>query len=482
MSLRHRPLFALVALLMLAAVPGAPQNLAARTRGQAAPDDQARAILTDTAYTFPAPALAQDAPIGPAATVASEGFEGSWPGAGWVLNTGAYTVGKRTCHPRSGAYAGWLVGGGSSGSALGCDGQYPNNISTSARYGPIDLRGAQSASVRFYIWGRTEYAQGCAFDKVVALSSRDGVNYRGLTSCGDFMNGTAGNGYHEVTLDLSSELGQPQVWLLLGFISDGSNTDIGITVDDIVLDITRGSASTSPISGTVRDQVGAPVSDVTVIALPFAPIAPVSAQTLPDGTYTLAVPDGTYNLIASKLGYTSAQVVGVTVPPARTGVDIRLVPLGEPTVTTTVTTTPVTPTPTTPVPREQVVEPVAYLPAAMRGSAATPTPVTPTPGVPPGEFAIDGSWSGTTSQQAPIGFSITGRELASIAIGACGSVYRASYFIGRPKIVGNSFSIEMEGFNVRVSGTFASDRQASGAFEVSNAFCQASGTWSATKQ
>lgn len=52
------------------------------------------------------------------------------------------------------------------------------------------------------------------------------------------MNGDAGNGYYRATLDLTSRLGQPQVWVAFAFFSDNSiNYSYGMTVDDITLDV-----------------------------------------------------------------------------------------------------------------------------------------------------------------------------------------------------------------------------------------------------
>jgi len=74
-------------------------------------------------------------------------------------------MGKRNCHPHSGSNAGWTVGGGAQGSALGCDGEYPNTARTWAIYGPFSLVGATSASLDFYVYGVTEYgSEECPYD------------------------------------------------------------------------------------------------------------------------------------------------------------------------------------------------------------------------------------------------------------------------------------------------------------------------------
>ena len=89
----------------------------------------------------------------PAATLMSQNFEGAWPASGWSLEDhgasdgGVYLWGKRNCHPRTGSYAGWSVGGGAQGDALACGANYPNHANTWAMYGPFDL--SQAGDVRW---------------------------------------------------------------------------------------------------------------------------------------------------------------------------------------------------------------------------------------------------------------------------------------------------------------------------------------------
>ena len=78
------------------------------------------------------------APQSPDAYWMFENFEGNWPGEYAVTNWnvqdassddgGDYLFGKRNCDPFAGTSAAWSVGGGSSGSQLGCNGNYPNNL------------------------------------------------------------------------------------------------------------------------------------------------------------------------------------------------------------------------------------------------------------------------------------------------------------------------------------------------------------------
>jgi hypothetical protein len=194
-----------------------------------------------------APAPATDAQAGARLTAAAnmtETFEGSWPSSGWSVSDasqgdgGEYFWGKRNCHPHSGSFAGWSVGGGASGNQLPCSASYPNNVLTQAVYGPFDLRGVPSASLTYHLWGATEGAvspTGMPFDFVFAGSSIDQDNFDGIGYYGTITQGSAGNGYIRETLDLSDRIGQPQVWIIFVFKSDSTVTNIGITVDDITL-------------------------------------------------------------------------------------------------------------------------------------------------------------------------------------------------------------------------------------------------------
>lgn len=176
------------------------------------------------------------APLSLTAAVMTQNFEGSWPAAGWTLYGDNYTWGKRNCHPRTGSFAGWGVGGGGSGSSLSCSDNYPNSVYSWAVYGPFDLSQATSATLRYHFYGRTEGGSGCPFDLFFVGSSINGYNFYGPRYCGDHTGGSAGNGYTSDYLDLGGRLGESQVWVGFAFITDGSVTDMGITIDDISLD------------------------------------------------------------------------------------------------------------------------------------------------------------------------------------------------------------------------------------------------------
>lgn len=181
--------------------------------------------------------------VEPAAAIMSQGFEGAWPAVGWELDDlssndgGEFLWGKRTCHPHGGSYAGWSVGGGAHGGALSCDANYPNYTHTWAVYGPFDLRNATSASLTYYVYGRTESSSTCAYDWLFVGSSTDGTWFNGTAMCGDWTTGPDGNGYTRRTLDLSNRLGQSRVWVGFQMASNYSIVFNGMTVDDLTLDV-----------------------------------------------------------------------------------------------------------------------------------------------------------------------------------------------------------------------------------------------------
>jgi hypothetical protein len=231
------------------------------------------------------PASAQELPSNPVVAEFHETFEGSWPGSYWHLDDqgpheGQYLWGKRNCHPFADTYAGWSVGGGTHGNALNCDAHYPDNTRTWAVVGPFDLRLATSANLTFFLWGRTEGGQNCPWDLFFVGSSNDRTIFNGEAYCGDWTNGPEDHGYYRRTLDLRQRLGQSQVWIGLGFVSDSNTTEIGITVDNFNLNIAYPTPTPTP---TGRPPTGR-------LSLPLAIKAgQTSALATPTATATLPI-------------------------------------------------------------------------------------------------------------------------------------------------------------------------------------------------
>ena len=171
------------------------------------------------------------------ATLISEDFEGSFPSPWDVFDNdgatnGTYNWGKRNCQVYAGSSSGWAVGGGADGVALGCGSNYPDNADSWMVYGPFSLVGATAGELNFKLWLNSE----AGFDGVCRLASINDTDYYGFCESGDT------SGWIDRTLDLSNVtqlgnlLGQPNVWVALIFVSDGTlNFPEGGYVDNIVL-------------------------------------------------------------------------------------------------------------------------------------------------------------------------------------------------------------------------------------------------------
>jgi len=223
----------------------------------------------------------------PASLIMTQGFEGAWPASGWQLNDvsttdgGEYLWGKRNCHPHTGSFGGWSVGGGAQGGALPCSANYPNDINTNAIYGPFNLSNATAASLTFYFWGSTEGGSGCPFDVFFVGSSINGTNFSGQARCGSWTSGTEGNGYYQGILDLSSRLGQSQVWIVFAFVSDSSVPDIGITIDDVTLDVSTGNLTSTPTATKTPTTIFTATTTRTPTSTPVIPVSGGGKSYLP---------------------------------------------------------------------------------------------------------------------------------------------------------------------------------------------------------
>jgi uncharacterized repeat protein (TIGR01451 family) len=166
--------------------------------------------------------------------ILQDAFEGSWPGP-WELDydpgTSPYLWAKRDCRPYGGGYSAWVVGG-NSGSSLSCGANYPDNLLNYMIYGPFSLESATAADLTFQLWLDSVLYQDEMYWGA-GLTDDDFYGY--------FLSGSS-NGWEEHTLDLraiptlGNLTGQPQVWIVLAFISDAAdNLPEGAYVDDVLL-------------------------------------------------------------------------------------------------------------------------------------------------------------------------------------------------------------------------------------------------------
>jgi hypothetical protein len=177
-------------------------------------------------------------------TILEEPFEGSFPGSTWEVrdnnsDSGLYYWAKRNCKDHGGSFSAWCVGGGNT--TLSCGSNYRNDVFAWMIYGPFSLNHATAAELVFDWWSDTEYE----YDVFFWGASTDGADFYGTVVTGDWSSWTTGQ-----KLDLSDVptlgnlLGEDQVWIAFMFGSDGSVTDKGSFVDDVLLRKHVGAAAT----------------------------------------------------------------------------------------------------------------------------------------------------------------------------------------------------------------------------------------------
>ena len=126
-----------------------------------------------------------------------------------------------TCRSHAGSWSIWAA---DIGDMTDC-GNYDNNMTAWMIYGPFDLSDAQDAELNFYYWNNSEPG----YDYFWWLGSSNGTNFSGPRVSGN----TGGWVYR--SLNLSSYVGDPSVWIAFLFQSDVGITSQGAYVDDIVL-------------------------------------------------------------------------------------------------------------------------------------------------------------------------------------------------------------------------------------------------------
>lgn len=193
-------------------------------------------------------------------TIASQDFEGSFPGAWQVFDndgttSGEYYWAQRNCRVYAGSYSGWAVGGGTNGGGLSCGSNYPNDADSWIVYGPFSLADATAGDLSFKLWLNSEQD----YDGVCRMASVDGVNFYGTCTSGNT------GSWLDRVLDLANVhtlgnlMGQANVWVAITFTSDYvTNYAEGGYVDNIVLRkyvSTTGLAQSTALAETSSDQV-----------------------------------------------------------------------------------------------------------------------------------------------------------------------------------------------------------------------------------
>lgn len=176
--------------------------------------------------------------------VFTETFE-SGIGASWVIsdvdgtNGGEYYWSTTNFTSSEGVTSAWATGGGQDGSLLepGID-DYPNGAVSSMLHEPVDLSDATDVKLVFDYWLDTEEN----FDIFQVAVTRNISGYETLLA----ISGNSG-GWQEYSVDLSAYAGDSSVSILFFFSSNAVNTDKGVFLDNISLEVMITSFSYLPL-------------------------------------------------------------------------------------------------------------------------------------------------------------------------------------------------------------------------------------------
>jgi hypothetical protein len=175
-------------------------------------------------------AIVQSGPpsAAPWVNILFEGFEGAFPGV-WSTFDNNGSLGGDVCwddepiYPFAGSWSGFPAGNCADGVPTGDF--YTNDMDSWLVYGPFSLAGKKNADLKFKFWNESEEN----FDYFYWCSSSNGTNFSCKRHSGDT------GGYRNGKLKLKNLTGDSSVWIAFVFQSDGSVTDYGPYLDNIVL-------------------------------------------------------------------------------------------------------------------------------------------------------------------------------------------------------------------------------------------------------
>jgi hypothetical protein len=177
------------------------------------------------------------------ATLLSDGFEGSFPGANWdvSINSGSADAawGRSTRRASAGSASIWCAAAGSQSPSPG--GDVPNNMSAWVITGPYDLSAATSGTLQFDVWLETE----ADYDQFYWMFSTNGTNFNG------YVTSVSTQGFQTIPQDLGdwgnagSSLGLSQVWFAFLYKTDVSNTFEGAYIDQVSLTASGGGGGSN---------------------------------------------------------------------------------------------------------------------------------------------------------------------------------------------------------------------------------------------
>ena len=158
-------------------------------------------------------------------TIVEETFEGAFPAENWrIYGSPSWDDVNYSAH--RGSWSAYCVDTG-----VSPPGPYPNNANAWMVYGPFSLADADDAQVDFWYRNKSE----TDYDYFRWMASIDGQQFSGWQISGNQ------NSWRSQTFDLTNVpglgnlAGRNQVWIAFSFVSDGSTTDVGAFVDDVVI-------------------------------------------------------------------------------------------------------------------------------------------------------------------------------------------------------------------------------------------------------
>jgi hypothetical protein len=173
-------------------------------------------------------------------TIMRENFDGDvsskWTVFDFSDGRGEYYWNKADCRAFSGEHSGWAVGGGDDGRSLPCGSSYPDHAESWMVYGPFSLADASAAELRFHYWLNTAESDDFLFWGASINLDHTYGDIFGWPEWGD--SGGWRQGIFDLTAvpGLGDLSGEPDVWVVFIFSSDGGNSAAeGAYLDDILL-------------------------------------------------------------------------------------------------------------------------------------------------------------------------------------------------------------------------------------------------------
>ncbi len=183
--------------------------------------------------------------------VLQDDFEGAFLDQWQLASESATMWGLSSYRAVSGTQSVYCAGGGNPAPQ---GGPYPNDMSSWMAFGPFSLADATAVSLAFSLWMKTEPAFGNTYpDYFFYGTSLNGRDFEGFVTGGDT------DGWSRIEVD-SSEfsdvdiLGETDVWIAFGFVSDENTADEGVYIDDVIFEVITPEPCTLTCSASVPSE------------------------------------------------------------------------------------------------------------------------------------------------------------------------------------------------------------------------------------